>query len=146
MARKFKIAANPNKPQGINQTDFNDITKLQAFNNGQIYSKGFVFTTQANASNIFPIQLGGKPRVMHGIIFQCPVGNVTDDDVISLTINSEVVIDKVNWKAYLPTQNPTKAQQFYPIPRGLSGSDSVELTVTSVNSHTIFPIFYLSNA
>lgn len=145
--RKVIRSTGNGQAPGIDQNAIS-MKALQDYNNAQVYTKGFRFTTQAGVNNPFNIQLGGKCRKIHGVIFFVPTANVNDDDIISLTINQELVIDNVNWKAYSPATsgNTFKPNQFYELRRALSGSDTVDLQVNSVNAHNVFPIFYLSNA
>ena len=132
----------------IIQNDLANTKNVQDFNNAQIYTKGFVYNTTAGTSTTESPKLGGKARVLHGIAFFVPNANINDDDVISLVINSEQVIDNVNWKAYSPSNanNQFKGAQYFPLKRALSGADDVQLTIRAINSHAIYPVFYLSNA
>jgi hypothetical protein len=141
--RKFKVVNNT--PPSINSED---IKVVQDYNNKQPFSKGFAFSTQIGSGNIFNPELGGSIRRLHGILFIWPAANINDDDIISLKINNETVIDKVNWKAYSPasTGNPFKPNQFYELRRALGGSDVLELTVNAVAAHLFYPIFFISNA
>lgn len=134
------------KPAGINQSNLTDTNQIQQFNNKQIYTKGFTFGAVAGNANSFTPQLGGSPRLLHGIVFLTPSANVNDDDTFSLTINQELIVDKCNVKIYNPQTNLYKPDQFYPLMRSLSGADTVQINYTSIGSHNIFFIFYLSNA
>lgn len=136
------------KTHGINPNDFNDSAELQNFTNKQIYTKGFEYSTQAGTPNNFPIVLGGKCRKLHGINFFCDINSQTEEDKIGLVINQEQIINDVVWWAYNPQQfsgNVQKGNQFFALPRQLSGQDSVELNVASATSHKIFIVFYLSD-
>lgn len=135
-------------PPKIDQKSLTNINDIQAFNNGQVYTKGFSFTTTVGSGNEFPIQLGGKCRRLFGVNFFVPLANIQDNDIISLIVNEEVIIDKVNWRAYSANtnNNPFKVEQYFSLPRALSGSDTVMLTVNSVGAHQLFPIFYLANS
>lgn len=144
MRPTFKINK---KPAGIDQFNLNN-PEIQDFIQSQIYTKGFEFNTTAGTANTFPIQLGGKCRKLHGIVVYNDLNNVVDPDKISLVINSEQLIDKAVWWAYCPVTgvgNPAKQDQFFSLPRPLSGSDDVQLVWDSANAHKIFIVFYLSD-
>lgn len=134
--------------EGIKNYNLNNQPDVQKFNNQAVYTKGFTQGLQSGSSNLFNLQLGGKPRRLFGIILSVPNANQNDDDIISLTINSEIIIDKVIWKAYSPSNvhNAFKTEQYFEIPRGLSGSDTVEMAVNAVNAHNLFIVFYLANS
>jgi hypothetical protein len=144
MAKQFRQKGG--EAPNLNFANMEDISKLQNFNNHQIYSKGFTFATQANTTSSFNPQLGGSPRKMHGLMFIIPTANVSDDDTISLILNQETIIDAVNVRAYNPVVNTYKQNQFFPLYRSLSGSDSLQIVYKSLSAHSIYPVFYLSNA
>lgn len=133
---------------GINQNNFNDANRIQEFNKGQIYTKGFEFNTQAGTTNEFAIQLGGKARKLWGVNFFVEPNNIQDDDKVSLNINSEQLINNVIWWAYNPqgaAGNIFKDSQFFALPRNLSGADDTQLVWQSSNAHKIYVVFYLSD-
>lgn len=132
--------------------DFKNVERnkkeLQEFYQKQIYSKGFFFQTSAGSTVSPKISLGGSARRLHGISVFNDLGFSGDQDTFSLTINEEVIIEDVIWWAYNPqgiSGNIFKETQYFPIPRPLSGSDSVELDWNASNSHNSFIVFYLSN-
>ena len=123
-------------------------SESQNFTNKQLYSKGFTFNVVSGPGNNFAPNLGGKARFLYGITIYSEANNFNDFDLFSLTINSEVVIDKVLWNNYNgqgPSGNIFKTDQFYSLPRILSGADSVQLNYDSVNTHKIHIVFYLSD-
>lgn len=134
----------------INQNNFNDQKQIQAFNNASIYTKGFTFTSQANTDNIESINLGGKARFLHGIVFFGDTNFANDRDILNLVINSEQIINNVPAWAYTPwggaaPGNIIKERQFYPLQRKLSGADSTTVSLNTPNSHEWSVIFYLSD-
>lgn len=134
----------------INQNDFNDQKAIQQFNNASIYTKGFTFTSQANTDNTESINLGGKARFLHGIVFFGDPNFPNDRDILSLVINSEQLINNVPWWTYSPwggtaPGNIIKERQFFPLQRKLSGADSTQLNLKTLNSHEYSIIFYLSD-
>lgn len=134
----------PNK----NPNDFGNPTELQNFNNRQIYTKGFSFTSQAGTENQESPILGGKARFLHGITVFNNSANITDEDVLSLTLNEELIISKVIWWAYNPqgaVGNIFKREQYFPLPRPLSGSDSLTTLYKTANAHNYYIVFYLSD-
>ena len=141
-----------NKPNikkfGINAENFDNTKELQNFTSKQIYTKGFSFNTQANTVNEFPILLGGKARKLHGITLFFGVQNQAEEDLIGLVINQEQIVNDVIWWAYNP-QGPIgnihKGEQFFGLPRNLSGQDSTQFSVKSLNAHKVYITFYLSD-
>lgn len=135
----------------FNQFDLNDTKAIQQFNNASIYTKGFTFTSQANTDNIESINLGGKARFLHGIVFFGDQNFGGDRDILNLVINSEQVINNVPSWTYTPwggqfAGNIIKERQFYPLQRKLSGADSTTVALKTINSHEWSVIFYLSDA
>jgi len=134
----------------IKQDNFNDQKQVQNFNNASIYTKGFTFTSQANTDNIESINLGGKARFLHGIVFFGDANFGQDRDILNLVINSEQVINNVPSWTYTPwggqfAGNIIKERQFYPLQRKLSGADSTQLSLKTLNSHEWSVVFYLSD-
>jgi hypothetical protein len=126
-----------------------DIKLIQEFNNRQIYTKGFTFNTQAATTNEFPIELSGAARRLYGITLFSDPNFANDDDIISLQINEESVITNAVWWTYNPTPNQGnifKREAYFPISRSLAGTDTITLIWKSVNSHKIYPVFWMSNS
>lgn len=122
--------------------------EIQEFTNKQLYSKGFEYNVVTGAGNEFSPNLGGKARFLYGICVYSEMNNGGDLDKLSLTLNSEVIIDKVIWWSYNgqgQQGNIFKTDQFFALPRILSGSDSVQLNWESINAHKINVVFYLSD-
>lgn len=137
---------------GANIKNINMVTgataPAQNFTRQQIYTKGYQYTVGSGSGNAFNPNLGGKARFLWGICLFSEAANANDLDLFSLTINSEVICDKVLWNTYNPQQasgNVTKKDQFFALPRLLSGSDSVEINYNSINAHKINIVFYLSD-
>ena len=139
----FNVAVTP-----INQNNFDNQKLIQNFNNASIYTKGFAFKSQANTTNEESINLGGKARFLHGINIFFDPNFVNDQDLVSLVINSEQLIDNVIWFSYNP-QGPSgnifKERQFFPLQRKLSGADSTQISLKSANAHNYYIVFYLSD-
>lgn len=138
----------PQLPQAINQNNFGNIKSLQQFNNASIYTKGFSFNSQAGTTNQESINLGGKARFLHGICVYFDQNFGSEQDILSLVINSEQLIDNVIWWNYNPqgqSGNIFKERQFFPLQRKLSGSDSTQLSLKSVQAHAYHIVFFLSD-
>jgi hypothetical protein len=141
--------ASPNQQANevIDFNNLNDIAAIQKFNNAAIYTVGFNDTTAIGNSNSYSPKLGGKCRRLWGINIFYPTANLNDADIINLTINSEQILQNTIWKAYNPTSgNPYKNEQFFFLPRALSGSDSIELKINAIAAHEFQVVFYLSNS
>jgi hypothetical protein len=141
--KKFNRIPKINESNGSNQKE------IQAFNNRQVYSKGFDFTTQAGVNGSFPCVLGGSARRLFGINLFTQDGSDALPDLVSLTINKEKIIDNVVWWSYNPANtkgNTNKPEQYYALPRSLGGSDSILLNWNSTIAHKIFIVFYLADA
>lgn len=133
-------------PEPSNQFNFGNQKAVQLYNNSQVYFKGFTLGASAGQNSFTGIQLGGSARRLFGINMFVAQAAIADDDTFSLLINNELIIDKCLWRAFFPQQTGNiKQDMFFSIPRPLSGSDSVEMSYTSVTAKNIFPIFYLSN-
>lgn len=138
----------PQIPNNINQNNFGNTKLLQDFNNRQIYTKGFSFNSQAGTTNTESINLGGKARMLHGICFYGDFNFAGDRDKLSLVINSEQLIDKVIWWNYNPqgqAGNIFKTNQFFALPRPLSGADSCQVILETINAHPYDVVFFLSD-
>lgn len=123
--------------------------QIQDFNNHQVYSKGFDFTTQANVNGNFNCVLGGSARRLFGITLFTQDTFDGLGDLVSLTINKEKIIDNVIWWSYNPAStkgNANKPNQFYAIPRSLGGSDTILLNWLSTAAHKVYIVFYLADA
>lgn len=118
------------------------------FINSQIYFKGYTVGMGAgNNPNAGPIDLGGKARRLFGVTIFVQRSLIAEDDIFSLTLNQEVIIDKCIWRAFNPEATGNdKQQQFFPIPRPLSGKDDVVLSWTAGTAKNVFFIFYLSDS
>lgn len=143
-----KVRTGASQMPRLNQTNFGNIVDLQKFNNAQVYTKGFTLGGNAGVVTKFNLDLGGMARKIHGIVVLVPIANSNDDSFISLNINQELIIDDVNVRAYIPSSNgnPFKPNQYYALPRALSGSDTVILSINSFAANNYFLTFYLSNA
>lgn len=104
-----------------------------------MFTNGFTFNTPAGGTAQFPIDLSGNVSEMLGIV----VLDAFTNDIGSLMINNDIVLQETSLAAFNPLTNIFKDAQYYKLPRRLTGKDNVVLTVTSSISHQIFPIFYL---
>ena len=148
MAKLIRRGAPTQPNEDIPNMDKATMQEQQAYNRRQLYEKGFTVNAIANQTVEQPLQLGGSPRKFWGIIIFVPTANVNDDDVISLSVNEEIIIDKVNWKTYSPASsgNTFKPGEYYTLKRALSGNDSVLFTIKSINTHPVYITTYLSQA
>lgn len=144
MAKRVIIKTPGERIPSMQTNNYSDFKSVQEYNKSQIYFKGFQKNV-AVGSNVLDLQLGGSARRMFGLIFIVS-GAGTDDDLVSLTINNEQIIIDTHWRAFSPNQtgNP-KDLMYFPIPRPLSGSDSVALNWFAINAKVVYPVFYLSN-
>lgn len=135
----------PKRPEiQMDNLDF----KNRNFVQRQIYTKGFSYKSQAGVTNSEAPQLGGKARFLHGVCFYGDFNFPIDRDIWSLTVNQEIIVDKVIWWNYNPqgqAGNFFKTEQFFALPRPLSGSDSVMSQLTTINSHDYDIVFFLSD-
>lgn len=146
MSKKFVVRGNT--PPEMNFNSSKNIAEIQEFNNRQIYTKGFRQNTAVGTNNSYSFNLGGKARQLHGLIIIFPTASQNEDDLINFSLNSENIIENVNWRAYNPivaSGNGFKTEQYFTIRRALSGSDSCLMTVNAATSHSFDVIFYLSS-
>jgi len=121
-----------------------DMKQVQNFNRAQIYAKGFLLGAQSGSNDFTNINLGGKARKLYGFALYVPVANDNDADTFTLNINQELTIERVPVWAYNPRVNTFKTQQFYELPRPLSGSDTIQLGYDSVGAHPVYIVFYIA--
>ncbi len=128
-----------------------NIEAVQAFNNNQLYTKGFAFGVNPGASNEFSPVLGGKVRFLHGItVYSFDANNAPNalPDTFSLNVNSEVIVDKVMHLNYNPTGaalGNIKLGEYFKLPRPMSGSDSVQINWNAINAGKFYITFWLSD-
>lgn len=133
----------------INMLDLGkDVKLVREFIRSQIYVIGQEFSPAAASTQDFNCKLGGKVRWLHGINLFLPQINLGDEDKFSLTVNNEVLIDKTIWWAYTPGgalfANIRSGDDYFKLPRPMSGNDTVTLNYQSVNAHKIYINFYCS--
>lgn len=146
MSVKVRMKGSGTMP-GIN-SNLNNTKAIQDFINSQIYAMGFQFGVSVGVNTNIPIKLSGSSRRLFGLCLFVQSDKVNDDDTFSLTINQENIITTSLWRAWYPsvTLGNYKPQMFFPIPRPLSGSDSVNISWTAVTAKQVYPIFYLSDS
>lgn len=122
-------------------------SEIQAFNKSQIYFKGFNFGLSAGANEIANVNLGGACRRLYGITVYVQSDKTGDDDLFSLQINQEQIIDRVLWRSFCPTLvGNNSGSQFFAIPRPLTGSDTVNIVWNATTAKKVYINFYLSNS
>lgn len=131
--------------RSINQNNFDDQKATQDFVKKQIYMKGFSQAIGAGSNQVLPAitTFDGSARWLHGLSIYVSQANVSDNDTFSLTVNNEQIIINAYWRAFCPEFN-LKLTQYFPLPRPLAGSDSVQMNWSAQNAKTVYPIFYLS--
>lgn len=130
----------------MNEHNLDNSRALQSYIKSQVYTKGFsqAVNAGANTSLANVTSLGGSARRLYGLAIWVSQANIADDDTFSLTINNEQIIIKNYWRSFCPQFN-YKMDMYFPIPRPLSGSDTIEMSWQSVGAKTVYPIFYLSD-
>lgn len=123
-----------------------EMKAIQNYIKAQIYFKGFSYAVVVG-NNSTTLTLGGSCRFLYGIQLWMSNANIAQDDTFSLNINNEQIFDTILWRAFNPAAcGGLPNTQFFPVPRPLSGSDTVQFSWTAaVGAKTIYPIFYLSN-
>lgn len=103
-----------------------DVDQVRAMIKRQKRIKGYNWSIPAGTQS-FDVQLSGTARLFLGFLLLPP--DITDPtgtpDSITLDINNEIVIDTV--KPYLLT-NYAMDDEYYFIPRPLSGTDQIKFT------------------
>jgi len=104
--------------------------------------KGFNLTIDAGTT-ITDIKLSGNARLLLGLAILLVPAMVTADtipDTINLTVNNDIVIDTTNPKFLSPEFCD---EEYYYIPRPLSGTDQITLTtVSAAVSQKMRVVFY----
>lgn len=135
-------------PPAMRDFNLNNQESVQDYNKSQIYIKGFSIGVSTGINNsVGNIQLGGAAKRLYGLVIYLDVTKLADADTFSLSINNESIINNTIWYAFYPSvqYGNMKPQMYFPMPRPLSGSDSVEFSWTAVSAKTVYPVFYLSN-
>jgi len=106
-------------------------------------SKGFRFTTSAG-SNTQNLQLAGLAHKLEGIAILTDAQNGFVNTEISFTVNNDTVIERSD--ARFVEYAPNRDLPFYPFMRGLTGQDSISVTIQNANPQTVSVIIYYRQA
>jgi len=104
-------------------------------------TKGFQFDLSVGADNSFPIKLSGTARLFLGFALDSRPDFVPADIPLSvtITINNEIVIEKV-FPAFFSSS--FMDDEYYFIPRPLSGQDTITIQFNAPSDFTVFMIVY----
>jgi len=91
-----------------------------------IRAKGFAFTTVTGTAEK-QLSLSGLGKQLLGINFFA-AGAIADDVTLTLKVNNDVVLEKVNANAI--ANNTTNPRQYYDLGRPLTGQDTILLEFT----------------
>ena len=103
--------------------------------------KGFQFDLSAGADNSFPVNLSGTARLFLGYALE-PLPDFVPGDVplsITITINNEIVVEKVFPSFFGST---FMDDEYYFIPRPLSGQDVITIQFNAPSDFTLFMAVY----
>ena len=106
-------------------------------------SKGFRFTTSAG-SNTQNLQLAGLAHKLEGIAILTDAQGGFVNTEISFTVNNDTVIERSD--ARFVEYAPNRDLPFYPFMRGLTGQDSISVTIQNANPQTVSVIIYYRQA
>lgn len=123
-----------NTPQFMGQQVKNfGIEQIRTLTKKQRRTKGFAFNVPTGDSTN-DITLSGTARILLGINL-IGASNKYLNDIVSFQfkVNNEIVIDQTNPNFFLKTS--LNAQEYYSIPRPLSGTD--QITITFKNSGAV---------
>ena len=102
--------------------------------------KGFAFSCP-NGSSTFNLNLSGTARILLGLVFLKDDGTpFTEIESVQFKVNNEIIIETTspNFFTNLLTTN-----EYYDIPRPLSGTDEIVLTATNPGiTETLFVAVY----
>ena len=103
--------------------------------------KGFKFELSVGADNSFDLELSGTARLLLGFVFLPPPDFVEADVPLSvtMTINEEIVIQQVNPIFF---SSSLMDDEYYFIPRPLSGQDNITVQFNAPASFTLFLAVY----
>jgi len=118
-----------------------DIEQVRQVIRNQKRTKGFSFDIEAGASNNFDIALSGTARLFLGFSLAPAVGAIEANapDQFTLVINNEIVIEQVFPEFF---GADFMDDEYYFLPRPLSGQDTITATFNGVNSFTQKLIVY----
>lgn len=129
----------------IDYNNWKNVTQIQDFINKQLWCAGGSQQTQTGQVTTTQAKWGGQSRFLAGFNFYA---NNPFNHVISVTLNQEVIIDKVP----LPFLNPNgafgniKFQQYFEFIRPLSGSDTMIFSFDSTISEQVYWGIYMTRA
>lgn len=104
--------------------------------------KGTTFQSSANGAATIDIQQPGDCNTLIGINIYSKTGLATYNNNLSLTINSQLVLDNINAAECNPIIN-NSYKPFLEVMYPLAGSDSIKLTWTDTVAATyIINIYY----
>lgn len=144
---RLKRIGAPNNGQistpGVNPKNFSSTASLQNYIRSQIYVKGYnINVAMGGNANIGDIVFGGQAKFLYGFVIY---NSVVGFDTFSLTINNEVIVTDALQAAYDPRTNARGFDMYFPMPRPLTGADSVQFSYTADAAKAVYPVFYLSN-
>jgi len=118
-----------------------NMAKIQAFVGKQKRVKGYPLGVQVG-SNSFRIELSGDAKLFLGFSLRWDEETISVPDLppsISLTINNDIVIDRIHPKFF---NGAYISNEFYEFPRPLSGRDNIVLTMDGIANINIYSAFY----
>ena len=106
--------------------------------------KGYTVNAIAGTTTYTISQPGNMGQLVGATIFATSTGSAITTETVSLTINSNQVIDTISARAISPQTNNhvNNAMPFFPLYRKLSGNDDIKFTVTGAASLNLQLVLY----
>jgi hypothetical protein len=106
--------------------------------------KGYSVNAIAGTQTYTISQPGNMGQLVGATIFATAAGSAISTETVSLTINSNQVLDNISARSISPQTNNhvNNAMPFFPLYRQLSGNDDIKFSVTGSASLTLNLVLY----
>jgi len=120
------------------------LSEIASFGAVGIVWKGYSVNAIAGTQTYTISQPGNMGQLVGCTIYATASGAAITTETVSLTINSNQVIDNIPARAISPQTNNhvNNAMPFFPLYRQLSGNDDIKFTVTGSGSLTLNLVLY----
>jgi len=120
------------------------LSEIASFGAVGIVWKGYSVNAIAGTQTYTISQPGNMGQLVGCTIYATASGAAITTETVSLTINSNQVIDNIPARAISPQTNNhvNNAMPFFPLYRQLSGNDDIKFTVTGSGNLTLNLVLY----
>jgi len=106
--------------------------------------KGYTVNAIAGTQTYTISQPGNMGQLVGATLYATTAGSAISTETVSLTINSNQVLDTISARSISPQTNNhvNNAMPFFPLYRKLSGNDDIKFTVTGAASLNLQLVLY----